>query len=156
MATIVNTASSPRLLSVDVRPVPSADDRTARAAYAKGKPDVRELRLEVGANTVADELWLDFCSNPFVAALRDAGTLVELDDPKASEEFKPGKRVVDLSALKEDDALKAIEACRTEKQLRTWIEQDPRKKIRKALVSRHRVLVPPPKQEADVTPLHEV
>lgn len=155
MATIVNTASSPRLLCIDARVRPSEEDTLAFAAYDKAKPKAVKLSLIVGANIVDDEMWLKFCENPYVAKLIDAGTLVELDDPSATEVFT-GKHVADLSRLKEEEALRAIEACKDEKQLRKFVDQDGRSKIRKALNARHRVLVPPPKQEEDVTPLHTV
>lgn len=156
MATIVNTASSPRLLCIDTRPLPAADDAKACEAYDKGKPKEVKLRLDVGANLVDDELWLRFCDNPFVAKLVASGTLREQDNPQESETFTPGRYVDDLSKLKKDDAIEAINACTNEKQLRAWIDQDPRPAIRKALITRHRVLVPPPKQEEDVSALHAV
>jgi hypothetical protein len=146
---IVNAGSSPRLLCVDARPRPDRSDKVAWKEYADAQPEAVELRLEVGANLVDDEVWLAMLEHPYVKALVAKGVLREDKTPREAEDFKPGSYVRDLSDLKLPEALKAIDACRDEKQLRTWIDQDPRPNIRKALIARHRVLVPAEARKED-------
>jgi hypothetical protein len=146
---IISAASSPRLLCLDMREVPSRADRAAYKEYADSQPETLKLRLEVGANLVDADVWLAMLDHPHVKALVERGVFREDKLPRASEDFVPSRHVADLSALKPSEALKAIEACKDERVLRAWIDQDPRPQIRKALVARHRVIVPPEVTEKD-------
>lgn len=143
MVKIVNTAGSPRLLAVDARPRPEQTDKAAWKDYLDGEVERVDLRLEVGANLVEDEVWLAMLEHPHVKALVAKGILREDRLPTEAEDFNPSRYVRDLSDLKLAEAMKAIAACKDERQLRAWIDQDPRPKVRDALIARHRVIVPP-------------
>jgi hypothetical protein len=61
--------------------------------------------------------------------------------PQATEAFEPGALIEDLSKLKLPEALKAVSDCEDPNQLKKWMEQDGRKRVRAAMISRHDVLM---------------
>lgn len=125
--------------------------RELRIARPEGE-DTESIHLEIGANLVRADLVADARKNPFVDGLFARGILRTDAPPKADEDFRGDVHKVDLSKLKYKAALKAIEACADPRQLRSWIDQDPRPDVRKAILERHRVLVPATEANSEPAP----
>lgn len=109
--------------------------REARDVNGVLTPD--ELEIKSGANNIDAARLALFRANPIVeqffacGMLEEQGAVVEAD-----QEALPAHGG-NLAKLKEKAALRVIAACTDPRQLKIWVQQDGRDKIRDALIARH-------------------
>jgi len=119
----------------DARVVISCETRDA-----KGVLTIDELVLESGANNVEQSRVEAFCKEGSPSAgLFEHGVLDVQDLPEPVKESLP-QAGGDISKLTEAAALKAVAASKNKEQLKNWVRQDGRKKVREALFKRHEEL----------------
>lgn len=102
------------------------------------------LQLETGANVCdAAEFESFIGGNPIAKSFVDHGLLSVEQYVEGTAEELPSSVAAgggDLSKLKIKAALRVIAGCKSERQLRLWINQDGRPDVRKALIERHQQL----------------
>lgn len=135
---VVNHRDSRVVLSRETRTVLSNEQKVRGE-----KPELRieELVLESGANQIDAGVLEQFRKSAPAEQFFSVGMLtVEGEVAEGTQDELP-KYGGDLSKLKVKAAQRTIAACNDPRQLKLWVQQDPRPEIRKALLDRHQEIM---------------